>query len=392
MPLLAAFALSNLVIFRHRLLPVGALLLLLLGGIVMWTQQATTDAHDAHAVLLNGLSRAGFLVGTGAILICLAQAGKSRHLTSASWSWLLMLLVWLDVITHEPQQNPAVPPGVYQPNLGRARLAMNPQPDLGGSRAMLSPGAALSFTRFAVSDPKNNFLSKRIGGCADANLLDAMPKVDGFFSLIPRHDDEMLSRMDSPEGSDWSRLKDFMGVSQYTSATNLLAWQPRTNFLPLVTAGQKPVFLDDAGALAVFARNAFDPAATVYLPPEEKSLIAVSNQTTAKILASKFGDATVDFEIEAAAPTLAVIAQTYYHHWRAEIDGQPAPLLRANVTFQAVPVPAGVHRVRLAYQDRGFQIGAAISICMGVNCLVSYLALRRRELPPTPGPKAGDYF
>ena len=81
---------------------------------------------------------------------------------------------------------------------------------------------------------------------------------------------------------------------------------------------------------------------------------------------------------------LAVIAQTYYHDWRAEVDGQPVPLLRANVAFQAVRVPAGAHRVHVFFQDRAFQLGAAISVCMWVNCLVSYLALRRRELPPAP--------
>jgi len=48
-------------------------------------------------------------------------------------------------------------------------------------------------------------------------------------------------------------------------------------------------------------------------------------------------------------------------------------------TFQAVQVPAGTHRVHLTYQDRAFEIGAAISLCMWVNCFVSWLALRRRD-------------
>ncbi len=107
------------------------------------------------------------------------------------------------------------------------------------------------------------------------------------------------------------------------------------------------------------------------------------------MLNSKFGTQNVDADVEAAAPSLVVVAQTYYHNWRAEIDGQPAPLLRANVAFQAVQVPAGKHQVHLFYHDRAFEIGAAISLCMWVNCLVSYLTLRRRELPPSPA-LAGD--
>jgi hypothetical protein len=388
-PLLAAFALTELPNSRTRLLSVGAVLLLLLGGVVFWTQHPAGDTNSSHTVLMNGLSRAGFLLITGAILFGLAREKKSHVLAVAPM--LLILTAWLDVLTHEPQQNPTTPPDVFRPDLGRTWLAMNPQPALGGSRVMLSPDAALAFSRFGITDPRNNFLAKRMGGCADANLLDAIPKVDGFFSLAPRHFDELLSHVYGVTGSDWTRLKDFMGVSQYSS-TNFIGWQARTNFLPLITAGQKPVFLDNPSTLAIFARNAFDPATTVFLSPDEESLVAVSNPAPAKILASKFGNTMVDFEIQAAESTLAVVAQTYYHPWHAEIDGHPAPLLRANVTFQAVPVPSGVHRVHLFYQDRSFAIGAAISVCMWVNCLVSYLALRRRDLPTTPGRKLGDHF
>jgi uncharacterized membrane protein YfhO len=76
----------------------------------------------------------------------------------------------------------------------------------------------------------------------------------------------------------------------------------------------------------------------------------------------------VDVEVEAQEPSLVVVAQTYYHNWRAEVDGNPTPLLRANVAFQAVQIPAGRHAIHLFYRDRAFEIGAAISICAWVFC------------------------
>jgi hypothetical protein len=389
-PLLAAFALTNSGKNPKRVFSVGFVLLLLIGGIVVWTQLAAQPGDDSHLAQINGISRGAFLFLTGAVLFGLTRGVKSPRLRCAPL--LLILVAWLDVFTHEPQQNPTVAPNVYELNLARARLAMNPQPELGGSRAMLSPVAALELTRFAVSDAKNNFLAKRAGYCANVNLLDAVPKVDGFFSLTPREFDGLLSLIYSATNGNWSRLEDFMGVSQTTAPDNLLAWQPRTNFLPLVTAGQKPVFLDDTNTLWAFGRNDFDGNKMVFLPPEEKSLVTVSNQTTAKILHSKFSNSMVEAEVEAAAPSLVVVAQTFYHNWRAEIDGQPAPLLRANVAFQAVQVAAGTHKIKLFYKDRAFEIGAAFSICMWVNCLVSYLALRRRELPASPAQEDDDCF
>jgi hypothetical protein len=316
------------------------------------------------------------LIFTGLILFALTRETKSRLLQTAPL--LLLLTAWADVFTHEPAQNPTVPPWVYQPGLSRDKLALQPQPALGGSRIMISPLAATEFNSFAASDPKNNFLTKRLGYCADCNVLDAVPKVDGFFSLTPRESDAVLALLYSDTNAFHPGFEAFLGVSQRTAPDAGFHWQARTNFLPLVTAGQQPIFLDDDAALAALAQNDFDGSRMVILSPAAKASVTVAGQTAAKILHSQFNLQAVDAEIEAVEPSLVIVAQTYYHNWRAELDGQPVPLLRANVAFQAVQVPAGAHKLHLFYRDRAFEIGAAISGCMWVNCLVSIAAMRRR--------------
>ena len=390
-PLLAASALANLEKIQKRLLPLGAILLVVILGILFWTQLAPMLGDNPHDTLLNGLSRAVMLVLTGGALWLLTRASESRWMRIAPL--LLLLVAWVDVFTHEPAQNPTVSPSVYEPNLIRTKLAMQPQPELGGARAMLAPTAAMELTRFAVSDPKNNFLAKRLGYCANANLLDGVPKVDGFFSLTPRESDSVLSLLYGTTNASYPGLEDFLGVTQITAPGELLKWQPRSTAHPLVTAGPKPVFRDYVNALSALAQSDFESGKTVVLPPEEKSFVTVSNLTVAKILNSKFGIQSVDAGVEAAEPSLVVIAQTYYHNWRAEIDGQPARLLRANVAFQAVQVPAGHHQIHLFYQDRAFEIGAAISLCMWVNCAISLVVMRRRRQPPSPSLEdEDDYF
>jgi hypothetical protein len=376
-PLLAAFSLARL---REQNLQkpitiIGIILLLLLALALFWEWRYPLPYDEVRAALQNGLSRCIFLILTGIFLFILSQ--KKRLNFPRIVSIVLILVVWLDVLTHEPTQNPTVSPNVYALNLARIKLSMDPQPELGGSRAMVSPKAYMDFIHLALLDPKNNFLVKRLGYCANCNLLDDVPKVDGFFSLTTRENNDLFSLIYATT-NDFPRLDDFLGASQTTAPDEIYNWQPRKSYLPLVTAGQKPVFLGDADALHALTESNFDGSKVVFLPPEAKSLVTVTNQTEAHVLGSKIGTRSVEADVEAAAPALVVVSQSFYHDWRASVDGRQTPLLRANYAFQAIAIPQGKHNVRLIYRDRAFEIGATISIITGLVCLFCYLNLKMR--------------
>jgi uncharacterized membrane protein YfhO len=76
---------------------------------------------------------------------------------------------------------------------------------------------------------------------------------------------------------------------------------------------------------------------------------------------------------------LVVIAQAFYHNWRASVADRPTPLLRANHAFQALQVPAGRQQVTLVYEDRAFYCGAVISLVSAVACVVIWLRGRKRS-------------
>lgn len=51
-----------------------------------------------------------------------------------------------------------------------------------------------------------------------------------------------------------------------------------------------------------------------------------------------------------AAPGWIVVSEAYHPWWRADVDGVPAPVWRAQLAFMAVPVPAGRHRLDLVFR------------------------------------------
>jgi len=412
-PILASFAIARFQLlnsdearpFRRKALALGVGMLGLIIAILIWAYHSPFPADDYSATFRNGISRAFLLLITTAVLLAVQQCfcktrkegnedkeGAELVSTSANLassrsfdriqpflSVVLLVLLWLDVWTHEPTQNPTVPHFIYEPGLARAKLAMRPQPELFQSRAMLTPEAALKFRQFVVSSPANNFLVKRLGYFADCNLLDGVPKVDGFFSIFPRESGELLSVLyGTSTNLSLAPLTDFMSVSQISAPGEFLKWTPRTSFMPLVTGGQRPFYFDDAGLLsAIFSTN-FDARRIICLLKEAQPSVNVTNETSVRVISSRILNERMDLEVEAAAPSLIVFSQTFYHPWRAFIDNVSTPLLRANYAFQAIQVPGGRHRVRLIYQDRAFHLGAMISGVALLVCLLGWLFSRAR--------------
>jgi uncharacterized membrane protein YfhO len=55
------------------------------------------------------------------------------------------------------------------------------------------------------------------------------------------------------------------------------------------------------------------------------------------------------------------VSDTWYPGWKARLDGQPAPLYRADYILKAVVVPPGTHEVEIYYASAVFRTGAAIT-------------------------------
>jgi hypothetical protein len=112
------------------------------------------------------------------------------------------------------------------------------------------------------------------------------------------------------------------------------------------------------GAEAQQYERVYSDDSTPVLPVNAGTLVPLEN-----VLLTRENSQLVQIQLTAPTACLAVIAESYYPFWRAEIDGEPAEVLRVSCGLMGLQVPAGNHRIVLRYRPpRAYAAAALISI------------------------------
>jgi hypothetical protein len=104
----------------------------------------------------------------------------------------------------------------------------------------------------------------------------------------------------------------------------------------------------------------------------------------ARVTINRWDGQTLDAEVDTPVPGYLYMADGYDPHWRATVDGHPAIVLRANAGFKAVAVPAGRHRIGLAYRPTAIRLAlwayvSATVVGLGIVIGGAVRAPRRRR-------------
>jgi len=327
------------------------------------------------ATLRNGVARAMFLAAFGGCVLLLANLARPKW--SSGLSLALLVIVFADALTHTAQQNPSVSTSALAPGLWQTRSS-DPPPRHGTSRVFITPQAEERLLFNRVRNASDQFLGERMALWSNLNLLDDIPKVNGSSTLQIREQMLLQKKLYEQTNSFPTGLLDFLGVSHLSSPENLVEWNNRTNYCSFISGGQKPEFLEDDTALQRLMEESFDPRKTVFLPMEERDKAEIKSMSPVAITNAEISANQIRFQASANEPGVCVISQSFYHCWMATIDGKPTGILRANVAFQAVIVPAGTHQIVLNYRDQLFQVGLAISVATALICLLFW----RIAVPP----------
>lgn len=155
-----------------------------------------------------------------------------------------------------------------------------------------------------------------------------------------------------------------------------------TQALPRAFLVNRAIPAEGEAAWSLIHGPGFDPARQIVVeggPALEGTAAEVGRAQVVAYLPDR-----LEVQVEAAEAAYLFLSEVFYPGWRATVDGEPAPVYRANALFRAVLVPAGEHRVVLTFSPRPWQVGLGLSLvawlgAAGVGMLALVRKARRRE-------------
>ncbi len=347
--------------FERNARRVGAVALALTGLFVYGAVAANIRGDDPN--LFNGVLRHhifGLIIYAGALLL---PALRPRRLWRRGWGvaliagWLVFNLFtvnWQFNLERRPPAEPFTPVGVSRFVIERVAALPQPARISGGG---LLPGGNNTASVYHLEDITGNTPLQLADVAAFAGQMPAWR----FWQLMNVR--YVVDERDI-DGPGLIRRFEADGLKVYEVGDPF----PRAWLVHRVLRG------DDWAALAA---DETDLKTTALLPATGKigPLSEPGGASAAVVVEPAPGRLAVD--VAAAGDGLLVLSNIFYPGWQATLDGQPVEIIRADGILQGVFVPAGAHRVTLAYKPRTVRWGSWLSV--GGLLLAAGLIFRKKQ-------------
>ena len=333
-------------------------------------------------------------IGLG-VLTLKAPEGGNTHLVGDRWGWwqwAVVIWVGFDLVVSGWGLNPGVELNVYSEPSPTAYEVIS---KLDGGRLYLTADdeEQLKFDRFLRFDTFQPFEAGRgwrdlrSAQLPNVTLLDSIPSVNNFDPLLPGRYSNWMEKLSDVDLVTQNRMLNLMGVTvvetidlsqPYGVRFESQAAYPRFRW---AACGLQVESGDEA--LKLVTQNHVNLESIVILEVDHVSGgVNCADQIAPNIRIITSSANEVSLEIFSENPGFLVIADVWYPGWRAFVDGDPIPVLRANYLFRAIEIPDGKHEVMVVYQPNWFYWGAAISgiTFLGIIILGSYWLKNRNSV------------
>lgn len=124
--------------------------------------------------------------------------------------------------------------------------------------------------------------------------------------------------------------------------------------------------------------DAFDPRKTAVIRETfQKDLngYTFGKDSAAKVVLSKYGLNELEFTSHNSQNGLAVFSDIYYPYgWKAYIDGNETPILKANYILRALKIPAGDHKIEFRFHPDSYYKGDKLAMFGSLLLIIAIIA------------------
>jgi hypothetical protein len=171
--------------------------------------------------------------------------------------------------------------------------------------------------------------------------------------------------------------RDDPGLEQVDQTADLRVYAVKFSLPRAWAVSDVRVVPDDAAALALLLSAATPPGDTAVAAAPPSLPIQPGLPRPDVRVRSEWPNG-LELEVGSTGNALVVVADAWHPGWRADLDGQPVPILRTNHAFRGVAVPAGQHVVTMRYRPTSLYLGAALTLASALVGLALLLFLPRR--------------
>lgn len=232
----------------------------------------------------------------------------------------------------------------------------------------------LDLTTNPFQDARTSYFHKSIGGYHAAKLMRYQELIERQFATAINEDVlDMLNTRYIITADDQNNQR----IQRRTSASGN-AW-----FVEGVT-----IVADNQEEMN--AINSFDPAKEAFIHQDfqdqlDESRLGAPGQSGVIDLVSYRPDHLI-YDYSTPTDAVAVFSETWYDKgWKAYVDGQELPILRANYVLRALQLPRGNHQVEFKFEPASYHTGETISLISSIllvlgSGFVIWREYKRRKL------------
>lgn len=214
-----------------------------------------------------------------------------------------------------------------------------------------------------------NFLNK--GGVnGNIHLIFDIPTYTGILGYMPKEYSLLLHYFGYPldtillypgDGTNDERFLDLSSVKYAFINEDTVETRPAA-LARLNVFHNYQVIADDKQTLETLRAESFKPREVLLLSePPALPVPQRPGRPSRPIPIAAMTREKIEAQISADAPALVLFNESYHHGWRAYLDGQPLPILRANYHFMACVAAAGNHTISFRFEPKDYVAARNVS-------------------------------